>query len=86
MKLKISKSLRKIGNYVFCGCHKVTSVVIPDGVKIIGKYAFANNMSLVSVVIPNSVELVEEDAFSNCTQLDMSKFIDLLGNEAKDNN
>ena len=47
----------------------ITSIVVPEGVKIIYDYAFRNCKDLVSVVIPDSVQTIGREAFSDCKNL-----------------
>ena len=41
--VNIPNSVTKIGDYAFCACFSMVSVVIPNTVTSIGKYAFAFN-------------------------------------------
>ena len=50
-------------------CTSVTSVSIPNSVKIIGEGAFRDCSSLTSVTIPNSVTIIKYGAFSGCSSL-----------------
>ena len=50
-------------------CTSVTSVTIPNSVKIIGDGAFRDCSSLTSVTIPNSVTSIGWDAFKGCSSL-----------------
>ena len=50
-------------------CTSVTSVTIPNGVKIIGEGAFRDCSSLTSVTIPNSVTSIGWNAFKGCSSL-----------------
>ena len=47
----------------------VTSVIIPDNVKVIGSAAFYGCNNLTSVIIPNGVESIGEIAFEHCRKL-----------------
>lgn len=49
--------------------NKITTLVIPEGVKKIEKDAFAGLTGLETVVIADSVEIIETGAFANCTNL-----------------
>ena len=45
----------------------ISTVTIPDGIKLILRYAFHNCSKLESVVIPNSVDKVGDQAFRGCS-------------------
>ena len=47
----------------------VTSVVIPEGVKIIGRGAFSDCRDLVNVTLPDTVREIREVAFRGCSSL-----------------
>lgn len=50
-------------------CKEITSVTIPDSVKIISEWAFADCYHLETVIIPDSVEYIGDFAFSWCDRL-----------------
>ena len=58
-----------IGNYAFCDCRNLISVIIPSSVTSIGSEAFNSCYSLTSVTIPNSVTSIGGDAFIDCHDL-----------------
>ena len=58
-----------IGDYAFCYCPKLKSVMIGDSVTSIGKYAFSNCHNLPSITIPESVITIKSLAFSGCETL-----------------
>ena len=47
----------------------ITSVIIPQGVKIIGRGAFSLCRNLTDVTLPDTVEEIREVAFRGCTGL-----------------
>ncbi len=49
--------------------NKITTLVIPEGVKKIEKNAFTGLANLQTVVIADSVEIIETGAFANCAGL-----------------
>ena len=53
----------------FNRCYALTSVIIPNSVKIIGEKAFKECSSLTSVTIGNSVTIIGNGAFQGCLQL-----------------
>ena len=58
-----------IGMNAFEFCTKITSVTIPDTVKIISPFAFPYCRNLLSVTIPDSVESIGDFAFDGDFQL-----------------
>ncbi len=67
--LVIPNSVTRIGDYVFAGYDRLTSVTIPNSVTSIGDYAFYYCKGLTSVTIPNSVTSIGDYAFQVCTGL-----------------
>lgn len=65
----IKDGTRLIADEAFVYRKSMTSVVIPNSVKVIGKGAFSRSSSLESVIIPNGVELLADKVFSGCTSL-----------------
>ena len=55
----------EIGWGAFKSDYRLTSVVIPEGVKSIGKFAYYNCTSVASVTLPKSVESIGLYAFSS---------------------
>ena len=53
----------------FEGCSKLTSVVIPEGVREIGNDAFWGCDALEQVFLPSTLEKIEYNAFRNCESL-----------------
>ena len=62
----ITYTVTTIGNVVFNGCSKLTSVTIPNTVTKIGGLAFSSCSSLTSINIPNSVTTIESYTFRGC--------------------
>ena len=67
--VEIQKFVVSIGDSAFCGCSKLSDVVIQDGVTNIGTGTFENCNNLVSVTIPKSVIGIGNAAFSGCEKL-----------------
>ena len=66
--LILPNSITKIDSNAIVSCTSLTSVVIPNGVKIIdGGFSYCS--SLTSITIPNSVSVITPHAFYGCTQL-----------------
>ncbi len=58
-----------IGNSAFVFSRKLTSVTIPESVKVIGNDAFSGCTGLTNVTILNGVTSIRSRAFSGCTGL-----------------
>lgn len=56
-------------NNIFLGCKKLSSIIIPKGVKTIGNNAFYGCVGLKSVTIPQSVTGIVSGAFYGCDNL-----------------
>lgn len=65
----IPNMVKKIGDYAFSMCNKLTSVVIPDSVTTIGECAFEECWELKSVTIPKTVTSLGRKTFINCARL-----------------
>jgi hypothetical protein len=59
----------KITNYMFYGCSRLTSIILPTTVTSIGDYVFDGCTSLTSVTIPTSVTFIGRRAFGGCSSL-----------------
>ena len=70
VNLEVPNTVTKIPGGRFSG-RNITSVTIPNSVKIIENGAFANCSALTSIDIPNSVKVIGDAAFENCTELSM---------------
>ena len=62
-------SVTRIGNNAFMYCWSMTSIEIPNSVKLIGDAAFYDCLGLTGIVIPNSVTRFGESAFKRCAGL-----------------
>ena len=58
-----------IGDFAFCYCSGLTSIVIPSRVTSIGRCTFSGCSSLTSVEIPSSVMSIGHQAFDGCSGL-----------------
>lgn len=63
----------------------ISTLIIPEGVKVIGYHAFDCYRDLRKVVIPGSVEVISPSAFYNCKELEeaiIPESVDWIGYEA----
>lgn len=65
-----------IGEYAFAGCSELTSISLPDGLKLIKKYAFDGCSELKAISVPGSVLNIGGFAFKGCTALEDVRFED----------
>lgn len=54
----------------FYKCKYITSITLPNSLKVIGKEAFSGCSGLKSIDIPNSVTTIKNDAFTGCHGLE----------------
>ena len=66
----------EIGNYMFFGCRKLSSIILPESVTSIGGFAFGGCYQLTSIIIPYRVVSIGEGIFYYCTNLTS---VDILG-------
>lgn len=57
------------GQYAFCQCSSLKSVIIPNTVTSIGQYAFYYCTGLTTIAIPNSVTSIGNYSFRYCSGL-----------------
>jgi len=64
----IPNTVRYIGSHAFDGCIRLTSITLPDDVKV-GPYGVFANTGLTSISIPSSWTEIGDDFFNGCTRL-----------------
>ncbi len=62
------KPVTIIGDHAFCNLTKITSVVLPETIKMIDLMAFSDS-GITNINIPASVEEIISTALSNCAEL-----------------
>lgn len=65
----IPDTVKKIPQYAFSKCQKITGIAIPDSVTSIGDNAFYDCDGLTNITIPDSVISIGKSAFCNCESL-----------------
>ena len=65
----IPSNVEKIGDRVYSGNKKLTSISIPSSVFSIGCESFLDCYRITSINIPNSIVAIGENAFSGCSGL-----------------
>ena len=63
-----------IPNYMFRGCEKLKTVILPPHVTSIGSYAFYECKNLIKVSIPAHVTKIGDYAFKGCVKLQEIEF------------
>ena len=71
--VRLPASLTEIGDKVFNGCDKLTTVTIaePSSLTMIGASAFDFDASLTTINIPDSVTTIGSGAFKDCRALEL---------------
>ena len=57
-----------IGNSAFKDCSNLSTVSLPEGIKILGEYSF-NNTGLKEISLPHSLKQIGEYAFLDCSSI-----------------
>ncbi|KAK8846462.1 hypothetical protein M9Y10_020484 [Tritrichomonas musculus] len=75
-KIVIPSFIKKVGNYAFFNCTKLTEVIFegPSLLEEIGIGAFSGCASLKIILIPESVKVINKYAFSECYALESAIF------------
>lgn len=68
-KVVIPKTVKTIGDGVFSGCSKLSTVTMGANVATIGKSAFMNCTSLKKIILPKKVKKIGSKAFYGCKKL-----------------
>lgn len=67
-----------IARYAFYNCRALTSIVIPNSVKVIGRGAFYNCVALASVTLPDTLQRIEDYTFYSCSNLRLTSLPPML--------
>ena len=65
----VPSGVKKIAKRVFCACHRLTSIELPESITAIDASAFEYCRGLTSLTLPNSLKEIRKRAFHGCTGL-----------------
>lgn len=65
----LPENLKGLDEYAFYNCDSLTSVIIPDGVKLLKNCTFRYCRRLSSVTLPENLEGIESQVFYDCDSL-----------------
>ena len=75
-KIKLSKKIQTINNYLLAGCSSLTEIEIPEGVKSIGYAAFGSCNKLTTITLPASLTSFNGTALAGLSKLTEVKVAD----------
>jgi len=84
-KINIANSVLEIGESAFEGCKEITSIILPDHIKVIENNTFSNCEKLSSINISSSVTRIGNYAFANCislAEIELPNQLKLIGESA----
>ncbi len=67
-KISIPATIKKIPNYAFYKCTKLSEVVLNEGLERIGAYAF-DSCKLKTLIVPSTCKVIENSAFEYNSEL-----------------
>ena len=65
----VAKGTVGIANYAFYQCKELTSVKLPESLKLLGRAAFYECTALTTVELPETLEHIEDYTFYRCSNL-----------------
>ena len=68
-KVTVGRGTTRIGDYLFAGMNKLTSVSLPSSVTEIGEYCFYGASALKTFTCPSNLTVIENCAFKDATSL-----------------
>ena len=66
---EVPQGILMIGDYAFCRCESLGSIILPNSVTSIGNEAFIWCENLTDITLPDSVTSVGNEAFTSCKSL-----------------
>ena len=82
------QTVTQLASGCFSGCDSLTTVILPDSLRIIGMNAFEGCTSLRGIFIPEGVHTIGQKAFSGCESLEavtIPSSVTSIGSGAFDN-
>lgn len=76
----VEKGATTIGKYAFYDCPNITTVKLPDTIRIIDSYAFQDCGKLSKINLPNGLKELGSGTFENCSSLTSIKLPPTLEN------
>ena len=67
--INLKDGTKRISTNAFASCANLTSITIPQSLRIIDSYAFSQCSGLTSITLPDDVTTIGTSAFSYCTSL-----------------
>lgn len=83
-EVRISNGLQKLPDHIFAGSRNITTVCLPDSIKVIGICAFRGCSNLQDVKLPCGLQEIEYMAFWECRMLrdiDIPDSVRKIGND-----
>lgn len=68
--------VKTIGNHVFEGCTKLTTLSLGDALERVGDYGFSGCTNLTNLAFPATLKVLESSAFYNCYSITSTSFAD----------
>ena len=65
----IPQGTTSVCSEAFCNCSKLSTIIVPNSIRLIDVVAFSNCKSLRQITLPNTITNILGGAFQNCTNL-----------------
>ncbi|MBP3739777.1 MAG: leucine-rich repeat domain-containing protein [Bacteroidales bacterium] len=83
--VNIGNNVKRLPNYIFCGCSRMTTLSLGNSLRRIDNGAFYGCRGLLSVTIPDATTFIGSSAFygcSNLAQLSLGQSVDTILEQA----
>ena len=64
----LPNGLKRIANYVFCGCPNLTTLNLPSSLEFIGDYSLCR-IKVSSIVVPENIKVLNNSSLGSCPEL-----------------